>query len=141
VAFFQKFMLYDFKVESFRNKHKQRSNVLITILSATCQKIKRLLQHSEAKFQTTEAVLLLFRSFLPDHYFQSKRSRKLCLAAMLRKRLNYKRIIIGCNKGPTHLMVESEGHWRPNVALTNLGLVQVLSLSLGLLAFVSSFLF
>jgi hypothetical protein len=83
VAFFQKFMLYDFKVGSLQNKHKQYSNVLITILSATCQKIKRLLQHSEAKFQTTEVVLFLFRSFLADDYFQSKRSRELCLAALL----------------------------------------------------------
>jgi hypothetical protein len=94
-----------------RNKHKQCSNVLIMILSATCQKIKRLLQHSEAKFQTTQAVLFLFRSSLTDDYFQSKRSRKLCFAALLRKQLNYKHIIFGYSKGPTHLMMESEEHF------------------------------
>jgi hypothetical protein len=111
VAFSQKCMLYDFKVKSLRNKHKQCRNVLKTILSAMCQKIKRLFQHSEAKFQTTQVVLFLFRNFLTDHYFQSERSRKLCLVALLRKRLNYKHIIFGCNKGPTRLRMDSEGHF------------------------------
>jgi hypothetical protein len=79
-------------------------------------------------------VLFLFLSFLTDHYFQFKRSRKLRLAALLRKWLNYYHTIFGYNKGLTHLMMESGGHWRSNVALTNFGSLQVPSLSLALLA-------